>query len=230
MKTLEATTHRNWELIGAFAFGVVFIIVILVVAFLRPNPSPFEYTVFRIVLALAAAGVGAILPGFLHVTFRNWLRAGGALALFVIVYFFAPVAMPQEYSEPVVAPSGNGKIEVDRWLALVDQQVYTDAYSSMADAFRQRYSYDQFEIGVKKERQKLGAVKSRELVSSSSLESPPGYAKGAYMIYLFKTLYEGAQQPIYEQISLSGRESAWRVLGFYYTVKSASGQFVPYEP
>jgi hypothetical protein len=77
----------------AYFFGVIFVVVLLVMAIAVPNPSAFQYTVFRIVLALAAAGVAAMIPGFLQVTVSNWIRAGGALAIFVIVYFYAPAAL-----------------------------------------------------------------------------------------------------------------------------------------
>jgi hypothetical protein len=79
----------------AFIFGVVFVVVLLILALFIPNPSDFQYTVFRIVLALAAAGVAAMIPGFLQVTVSTWIRAGGALAIFVIVYFYAPAALHQ---------------------------------------------------------------------------------------------------------------------------------------
>ena len=77
----------------AFMFGVVFVIVLLTLATLVPNPTPFQYTVFRIVLALAAGGVAAMIPGFLTVNVPNILRAGGALAVFVVVYFYSPAAL-----------------------------------------------------------------------------------------------------------------------------------------
>jgi hypothetical protein len=79
----------------AYIFGVVFVVMLLAVALFVPNPTAFQYTVFRIVLALAAAGVAAMIPGFLEVTISTWLRAGGALAIFVIVYFYAPAALAQ---------------------------------------------------------------------------------------------------------------------------------------
>lgn len=77
----------------AFGFGVVFVIVLLVLATLVPNPTPFQYTVFRIVLALAAGGVAAMIPGFLTVNVATFVRAGGALAVFVIVYFYSPAEL-----------------------------------------------------------------------------------------------------------------------------------------
>jgi hypothetical protein len=77
----------------AFVFGVVFVTALLTLAVLFSEPTPFQYTVFRIVLALAAAGVAAVIPGILNVKLSFGVRAGGALAVFVIVYFFSPAAL-----------------------------------------------------------------------------------------------------------------------------------------
>jgi hypothetical protein len=52
-----------WERISIFAFGVIFVIALLLLAIFFPEPTPFQYQVFRIVLALAAAGVAALIPG-----------------------------------------------------------------------------------------------------------------------------------------------------------------------
>jgi hypothetical protein len=77
----------------AFTFGVVFIVVLLVLALFVPEPSPFQYTVFRIVLALAAAGAAAMIPGFIEFNIPGWLRAGGALAVFIVVFFYNPASL-----------------------------------------------------------------------------------------------------------------------------------------
>jgi hypothetical protein len=86
------------SLIAVFAFGVVFIVTLLVLAIAFPEPTPFQYTVFRIVLALAAAGVAALIPGFMELNIAAWLKAGGAMAVFAIVYFYSPA---QLLSHPV---------------------------------------------------------------------------------------------------------------------------------
>lgn len=87
----------------AYVFGVIFVTTILVVAIFFPNPTDFQYTVFRIVLALAAGGVAAVVPGFIQVKFKSWLRAGGALAVFVIVYLVAPAALVKSDTSPAKA-------------------------------------------------------------------------------------------------------------------------------
>ncbi len=84
---------KKTQTIVSFIFGVVFIIVLLVTAFVMPNPSSYQYTVFRIVLALAGGGVVAVFPGFIEVKFESAVRAGGALAVFAVIYFFSPAAL-----------------------------------------------------------------------------------------------------------------------------------------
>jgi len=76
----------------AFGFGAIFLVVLLIVALLFPNPSESSLLVFRVILALSAACVGAVLPGVLHFN-RPFLRAGGAAAFFVVVFFFNPAAL-----------------------------------------------------------------------------------------------------------------------------------------
>ena len=45
---------------------------------------------FRVVLALAAAGIAAIIPGLIVVNVSKVIRTGGAIAVFVLVYWFNP--------------------------------------------------------------------------------------------------------------------------------------------
>ena len=85
--------NKQGERKTAFVFGVSFVIVLLALAIAFPDPTPFRYVVFRIVLSLAAAGVAAMVPGFLEVTVPGWIRASGALGVFVVIYFYNPAAL-----------------------------------------------------------------------------------------------------------------------------------------
>jgi hypothetical protein len=100
MSVKEVTTRESMgskEKVAGFAFGIAFVVVILVLAIFIPNPTPFQYLVFRVVLSLAAAGVGGVLSGFLTVVFGNtakpWLQAGGGLAVFAVVYLVNPAKL-----------------------------------------------------------------------------------------------------------------------------------------
>lgn len=101
--------RKSVQQICAFAFGVVFLTVMLAIALLEPNPTPFQYLVFRTTLALAAGGVVAMIPGFLQAQVGNAVRAGGAVSAFVVIFFFSPaalVATPKPLKEHVGFLSG----------------------------------------------------------------------------------------------------------------------------
>ena len=78
------------QLVAAGSFGVLTIMALLTLAVFIPHPSDYQLEVFRVTTALAAAGVGALLPGFIEVNYQTWLRAGGAFGLFVLVYLVNP--------------------------------------------------------------------------------------------------------------------------------------------
>lgn len=96
--------EKKYQQIAAFAFGVLFVLIMLGIAMFIPSPSDFQYLVFRVVLSLAAAGVAAMIPGFLQVNFSTVLRASGALAVFAVVFYSNPVSL-------VATSSDNGRIE-----------------------------------------------------------------------------------------------------------------------
>lgn len=213
----------------AYAFGIIFVAAILVIAIFIPEPTPFSYTVFRIVLALAAAGVGAVIPGFLEVSFRNVLRASGAVALFVIVYFFSPVALGEVTKQLPPPPTASAKPVALAWLAMVDAGDYAAAHSAMSASFKDRYPAADMEELVSAERRALGPVVSRRYASAQNTQSPPGAAPGHYQGYGFRTRFRNEPRPIYEAVWLEANGQEWRVNGFFTYVKNEAGQLIPYE-
>lgn len=85
--------NKKQQQIAAYAFGVVFVVAMLAIALFVPQPTSFQYLVFRIVLSLATGGVAAMIPGFVQVNIPGIARAGGALAVFVVVFFYNPAAL-----------------------------------------------------------------------------------------------------------------------------------------
>jgi uncharacterized membrane protein len=85
----ETTGHRipAWAFIVSVISALVFIIFLLILAIFIPRPTIFQFFVFRIVLALAAAAFGATIPGFFKIDLPLWgkgtIYAGGAVGLFV---------------------------------------------------------------------------------------------------------------------------------------------------
>ena len=78
----------------AFTFGCVFMAVIQALAFIGDRLDNQRFEILRIVLALAGGGIGGVIPGFLDLNMKagqKWtLRAGGGLAVFIVLYFWSP--------------------------------------------------------------------------------------------------------------------------------------------
>ncbi len=87
------TPVPRWERISIFAFGVTFVAVLLALAFAFPHPTAFQYTTCRIVLALSASAVATLISGFVVIKIPRFAKAGGALAVFIIIFFYSPAAL-----------------------------------------------------------------------------------------------------------------------------------------
>ena len=94
LNTAPQTEQRQLYVILAFAFGVVFLAAILALVVLIPDPTKVQRIVFITVMALASGGVSTTISGMLNVNIKlgNQLVVGaaGALAVFVIAFFYVP--------------------------------------------------------------------------------------------------------------------------------------------
>ena len=97
---------KTAQTIISISFGVAFIILLIILSIRFPEPTRFQYQVFRTVLALAGAGAAAAFPGFIEVKFGKWLRAGGALAVFAVLYFVNPAKLAGIDPSKISTPSG----------------------------------------------------------------------------------------------------------------------------
>ena len=80
--------------------GLILIFVTLIMALRIPQPSVFQFWVFRVIMALGGACIGAIIPGFIEFTSQIneiALRAGGAIALFLVIYLINPPTNVREF-------------------------------------------------------------------------------------------------------------------------------------
>ena len=88
---------RGLPMLWPFLTGTVFVLLILLITVLGGQPSPEQFTIYRIVIALGGAGFAVALTGQLEVMIpllRNGLiKATAGFAVFVILYFFSPAAL-----------------------------------------------------------------------------------------------------------------------------------------
>jgi hypothetical protein len=74
----------------------------------EPIADPRLFFVMRVVTSFAVAMLGATIPGFLDIGWSGRglaIRAGGALALFLLTFVYTP---------DLVADSGGPKVEIDQ--------------------------------------------------------------------------------------------------------------------
>ncbi len=109
-QTGQQAAVGRFEMGLAFLFGCMALAAVLWLAFRGGNVSDQQFEILRIVLALAGGGVAAVIPGFLDLNVKAGtklgLRAGGALAVFVVLYFWSPAHWTQPAPGPVSQHTG----------------------------------------------------------------------------------------------------------------------------
>jgi hypothetical protein len=83
--------EKNWERIALFVFGFVFLVLTLVVVISATALDSYQQRIVSVMVALAGAGVGALVPGILEIKYKTLVRATGAFGVFVAsLYFLYP--------------------------------------------------------------------------------------------------------------------------------------------
>lgn len=203
---------HKWEKIAVFAFGVVFITALLIISLFKELNAQ-AYTTIRIIMALAVAGVGVCIPGFLDVQLKGFVRAGGAMALFVIVYFFspappAPVPGPDNVVIPP-PPQYDPTITVEKWFSLIDAGDYASAWSQSSAASKNAYPLSIFTTLFKNQRMPLGNVTNRQLAAASQTTIYNG-RHGNFRLFTYVTTFESGQR-LREFVLVEGEDRSWKV-------------------
>jgi hypothetical protein len=200
--------------VAAFAFGTVFIALLLFMVKANEKISPEAFTIFRIILALAAGGIGAVVPGVLDVRMKGFLRAGGAMGMFAVVYFFSPPApnVGRELGDippdPVVPAEG----AIQTWFAFTDTNRFADAWAVAASSFKKSHPREVFIGLLAAQRTPLGQSITRVPHSLYNATQLPGGARGNFRFYSYQTKFSSGQELV-ETLLLSVEDAQWRVAG-----------------
>lgn len=200
------------NVILSFAFGLIFISVMLGFSVFFPNPTPLQLRVFITTLALAAAGVGAIFPGFLDIDFMPVARAGGALGLFLVVYLLRPTiekTVP-DFKEPTVPPDP----VADQYLTFIDAGLVKEAWDAMDPIARERLvpKFDRMEQIYRATRTPLGRTEIRTSIGTDVLTNPSGHPLGLYRILAYRTKFANLTDCRRETVALRATQDLrWRV-------------------
>lgn len=207
---LNGTLNINTLL--AFAFGVIFISVMLGFAVFIPNPTPFRQWVFMIVVALAGGGIGAVIPGFFNLE-TPVVRAGGGLAVFAAILLLKPALLDVVVN--LETPPQSPLPVIDAFLAKVDSRDLDGAWESLDDAAKQTNAKDRglYKQAYENGRYSLGNVLSRTVIGSSVGKAPPGEPPAVLQFVNYKTKFE-SDRCYQEQVTVRATTALqWRVVG-----------------
>jgi hypothetical protein len=196
----------------AFLFGVVFITAMLILAVKYPEPNEYQRWVFTIVVALAGAGIGAVIPGILKVDLP-YVKAGGALAVFVIILINRQQVV--ETALNLVAARKDPTPVIQEFLSKVDSKKLDEAWNSLDSMAKQTVAADRasYDRAYMEGRYALGDVITRSnAVGADMLFNPSGYPPGTYKSVVYRTQFkDGCHQ---ENVSVRADETNnWQVFG-----------------
>ena len=194
----------------SFVFGVVLVVTMLVFAVKIPNPTNTQQWTFVTVMALAAAGAGSVIPGLLKVDLP-YVKAGGALALFVIVFLMKPtiVANLATFTPPSTSPDS----VIAPYLKATDDKDLTSAWSQLDPVAQTSVARDKdaYRLVYQGGRDPAGPVETRTFIGMQEVQSPPGFALGIYRTNIYKTKFTSGNCRLEQVTVRSAEEQRWRV-------------------
>jgi heme A synthase len=119
----------QFDRIAATIAGLVIIgLAVFLLVRNEPVADPRLFFVLRLVVSFAAAILGAAIPGFLDLSWKGGgmvVRAGGALALFVLTFVYTPdlvTGQDRGGQTTISAPGGVAAGRIDRSPITVNSQ------------------------------------------------------------------------------------------------------------
>lgn len=212
------------ERVAVFAFGTFFVVIMLIVAVAIPTPTELQWRVFNLVLALSGGAVTAFLPGVFQFRLTPWLRAGGSLAVFALIYLVKPAALVA--SDPLsplpkAPPVEQAKEVIDKQLKRIDAAQYEEAFDASASAWKSLYKKDDFVKLSMSLRQPLGAVQFRREYGQNAQQDRVQRLHVHTVTFL--TQFANMTAPIRESVWVVAKDEStgWQPAGYIIDVLGA---------
>ena len=85
--------NKSTRLLISASVGIIFMLVILILAVIYPCPTTSQYNVFRIIISIAVGAFASIIPGMFDFKYNGIVSAIGALAVFAFVFIYDPAKL-----------------------------------------------------------------------------------------------------------------------------------------
>ncbi|WP_049855375.1 hypothetical protein [Dickeya fangzhongdai] len=88
----ESEDKNKMDIYLPVGIGIFFMLISFSAALILKEPTQSQFFAIRGMFSLGGAGVGSCIPGWLNVNVKGYVKAGGALAIFVILWLLNPPA------------------------------------------------------------------------------------------------------------------------------------------
>ena len=206
------------DIFWAFVLGTMFLVAILAIAVFVRKPTSFLITVVKIILPLAGAGFADGVTGLLTVDLHPYssgaIRASGAMAVLVILYFFVPAGLivHNNAEEPEEDAKGDPELVASSWLSLIDQHDYRTAWSKTARATQTAFPRPLFDRLYKEQVEPLGDMQSRKILGAATAVTLSNGKRGNFRIFRYRTRFSNDSGRLRdEEIVVTVEDGAWKV-------------------
>ena len=128
-------------------------------------------------------------------------------------FLFISIAFSTHASEPEVIEAA--RIETVEWLALTDTGQYKSSWDSASALFKAAVSEEDWEKSLSAVRTPIGALETREIVSSKFSTTLPGAPDGEYVVFQFNSSFEHKTTAIETVTAMKDNDGVWRVVGYF---------------
>lgn len=199
----------NIEKIAVFGFGIIFLSAILVLVVLIPMPSITQFFAFRLTMALSAAGIGALLPGFLRLDVLCPCKVVSApAARWRCLRQFG--LRTGDLGIEVQPPKEDARLLIDRFLNLTDARDHKAAYTLYSKRNKERVSEDAYMSMSKQVRDPLGSIGQRLLVSAGTPDEVNG-VRGPFVFHTYQGRFSDSKDVWAEVVSTIPENGTWRI-------------------
>lgn len=101
------------------------------------------------------------------------------------------------------------------WLALIDDEKYTESWERAASLFRSGVLRDQWVDTIRFARAPFGRVRRRAILKTVCETELPGAPDGKYVVIRYRTSFEHKEDAVETVTPTLDQDGSWRVSGYY---------------
>ncbi len=131
------------------------------------------------------------------------------LAVLCVLFLLSGAILADEKSEKLAVTAA------EAWLALVDQQKYSESWDEAAQYFQGAITRAKWGDTLRPVRAPLGKLVSRKLKSKQYAEALPGAPDGKYVVIEYETSFGNKKSAIETVVPMADPDGTWRVSGYF---------------